>query len=349
MEEKILMKGNEAMAEAVIRAGCRYYFGYPITPQNEISAYMSRRLCELNGTFIQAESELAAISMVFGAAAAGGVAMTSSSSPGISLKQEGISYIAGAEVPCIIANVMRGGPGLGNISASQADYFQATKGGGHGDYRLLVLAPAGVQEIVDMSYNSVEYSEEYRIPVMIMIDGLLGQMSEPVILPDLKKDTNPRRDWIIDGAANREKRIIKTLYLKPENSLEMHNVKLQKKYQKMKDNLQFFEEYKTENADIILVSFGVTARICRAVVDSIKDINIGLIRPITLYPFPEDVIRKYSDRKFMVVELNSGQMLEDVKLSLGRNNDIYFYGRMGGMIPTESEIEKEIRKVADNL
>lgn len=342
----VMMKGNEAMAEAAVLAGCRYYFGYPITPQSEVMEYLARRLPEVEGVFLQAESEVAAINMVYGASGAGGRVMTSSSGPGISLKQEGISYIAAAELPCVIANVMRGGPGLGNIQPSQEDYFQATRGGGHGGYRMPVLAPSSVQEAVDLTYLAFELAERYRTPVMILSDGALGQMAEPVELPEMREEP-VRRDWITDGCRGRERRIIKTLYLEPEQ-LEAHNKALQAKYQEIQRNEARYEGYLLEDAEVLLVSFGICARVGRTVVDDFRErgIKIGLFRPVTLWPFPVEQLREAAVRasNILVVEMNAGQMVEDVRAVLP-GMKIDFYGRMGGIVVSAREIKAVLEQI----
>jgi len=345
--KKVLMCGNEAIAEAAIIAGCRFYAGYPITPQNEIPAYMSRRMPEAGGTFIQSESELAAINMVFGSSLTGTRAMTSSSSPGISLKQEGISYLAACELPSVIVNIMRGGPGLGNIAPSQSDYFQATKGGGHGDYHQIVIAPASVQEIADLTMLSFDLADKYRMPVMILGDGILGQMMEPV---EFKAGTKPqiKKDWILDGCKGRKPRIIKSLILN-EAALEKFNLKLQKRYKEIKSKEQRCEVLYGDDSEIMLVAYGTPSRICRSVVENLrkKGRSIGMIRPITLWPFPEDAFKKLAKhvKSFLVVEMSCGQMIEDVKLATDCARPVYFYGRTGGEIPSEDEIIKEIENI----
>jgi len=342
------MKGNEALAEAAIQAGCRFYAGYPITPQNEIPEYMSWRMPEAGGVFIQAESELAAINMVYGAAAAGVRAMTSSSSPGISLKQETISYLAGAELPAVIVNIQRGGPGLGNISGSQGDYFQTVKGGGHGDYKLLVYAPYNLQEIWDLTMLAFDKADEYRNPVMILGDGVLGQVMEPFypspyVMPEL-----PKKDWVLNGCKDREPRVIKSLYM-GEGELERKNNLIQKKYKRMKDREVKCEAYYTKDAEIILVAFGIAARIALSSVHKLRreGFKVGLFRPITLFPFPEKEISMLAeeDRPFITVEMNTGQMVEDVRLAVNGKSDILFYGRPGGVVFTPEEISEKIRKV----
>lgn len=346
---KYLSTGNEACGEGALRAGCRFYAGYPITPQNELTAYMSRRMEEENGTFIQAESELAAINMVFGASVAGARAMTSSSSPGISLKQEGISYIAGAELPAVIVNIMRGGPGLGNIAASQSDYFQATKGGGHGDYRSIVLAPATVQEMFDFTYDAFSLADKYRNPVMILADGMLGQMMEPLAFDDnIKPSGIIPKPWALTGAEGRKPLSAKSLRLgSGKNSLERHNERLQEKYKNIERSEIKTELYKTDDAAKIIVAYGSPGRIARSCVDTMRDDGdaIGLVRLKTLWPFPYAEIRKLAERgcEFLVVEMSAGQMVEDVRLAVQDDNKVSFYGRMGGGIPEEEVIIKKLK------
>lgn len=347
-EEKVLMTGNEAIGEAAIRAGCRYFFGYPITPQSEIPEYLSKRLPEVGGVYLQAESEVAAIYMLFGAAGAGVRAMTSSSSPGISLMQEGISYIAAAELPCLIVNMMRGGPGLGGIQPSQQDYFQATRGGGHGGYRLPVLAPSTVQEAVDLTMMSFDLAEKYRNPVMVLGDGHIGQMMEPVRFKELEAIELPAKDWAITGAEGRPRNIIKTLSLEPEE-LERHNFELHRKYKDIIEREQRIEIYETDDAEIVIAAFGTVARIAKTAVKILRDrgINVGLIRPITLFPFPYNTFSEMakSIEKFLVVEMNNGQMIEDIKLGVCGESEIHFYGRTGGMVPSYEEMVKEVERI----
>jgi len=343
MSYKALMCGNEACGEGAVLAGCRFYAGYPITPQNELTAYMAKRMNETGGVFIQAESELAAINMVFGASAAGFRAMTSSSSPGISLKQEGISYLAGCELPCVIVNMQRGGPGLGNIAPSQADYFQAVKGGGHGDYKLIVLAPSSSQEFLEYTYLAFDLADKYRNPAFILGDGLLGQMMEPLNLNLKAPITNVPKPWALTGCRGRKPNIIRSLLL-GEGSLEEHNKKLQEKFRRMKDTEVRAETFNLKDSDIVLVAYGSVARIAKASMGMAraKGLKVGLLRPITLWPFPDKVIEEVSGRvkKFLVVEMSAGQMVEDVKLAVNGKAKVDFYGRMGGGIPTEDEIFK---------
>ena len=344
-----LMTGNEAIGEAAVRAGCKLYAGYPITPQNELTAYMSSRMTQKQRAFVQSESELAAINMVFGASASGERAMTSSSSPGISLKQEGISYIAGCLLPAVIVNVMRGGPGLGNIAPSQADYFQATKGGGHGDYHMIVLAPSSCQEAMDFTIRSFDLADTYRTPVMVLADGMLGQMMEPVNLPpENYKPKNIPKPWALTGAKGRKPHCVKSLFLKP-GALEGLNKKLQRTYGKIREKEVRYEALQCDDADLIVVAYGSTSRISRAAVKILRKAGkkIGLFRPMTLWPFPEKELKNLSKKtkKFLVVEMSAGQMVEDVRLSIAGAAKVDFYGRMGGSIPTEEEIEKEIERL----
>ena len=340
---KLLITGNEALAEAAVRAGCRRYFGYPITPQNEIPEYLSRRLPELGGTFVQAESEIAAINMVYGAAAVGERAMTSSSSPGISLMQEALSFMAASELPAVIVNMQRGGPGLGNISPSQADYFQAVKGGGHGDYKLLVYAPSTLQEIVELTVRAFDKADEYRNPVMILGDGVLGQMMEPVELPDIKPK-QVDKPWALTGAAGRPGKVIRSLYMLPgeEGALERQNYKLKAKYERMAEHEVMYETVLTDDAEIVVVAFGTSARIAKTAVNLARaeGIRAGLIRPVTLFPFPEKIIAHSAERaeRFLVVEMNLGQMVEDVRLAVNGKVPVSFYGRPGGAVLAVEDI-----------
>ncbi len=343
-----MMKGNEALGEAAIRAGCRFFFGYPITPQSELPAYMARRMPEVGGTFLQAESELAAVNMLLGAAATGVRAMTSSSSPGYSLKQEGISYMIGSQLPCVVVNIMRGGPGLGNIQPSQSDYFQIVKGGGHGDYRMIALAPAAVQELVDLTILAFDLADFYRNPVALVGDGLLGQTMEPVSFPPVKT-TDDDKDWALTGAHNRPKRVITSLELNPEN-LEAHNRVLQAKFAAMEEREARWEEYRCEDAELVVVAYGTSARIARAAVDAARNmgLRVGLYRPITLWPFPGEGLTRLAEqgvRRFLDVEMSSGQMVEDVKLAVLGRARVDFYGRLGGMVPTPREILGQIQEL----
>ena len=342
------MCGNEAMAEAAILAGCDAYFGYPITPQNEIPAYMARRMPEEGRIFVQSESELAAINMVFGASATGKRAMTSSSSPGISLMQEGISYLAGAELPAVIINVMRGGPGLGNIAPSQADYFQSTRGGGHGDYRTIVLGPASVQEMADCMPLAFDLADLYRMPVMVLADGILGQMMEPISLTPKPRRELPSKDWALTGADGRPQNIVRSLWL-GEGVLEEFNNKLQARYREIEQKEVICEEYRLDDAEIVLVAYGVAARIARAAVDQAREegIPVGLIRPVTLWPFPTAQIDRAAERFpiFLTVELSAGQMVEDVKLAVAGKAPVLLHGRPGGGVPGTDELVDRIRQL----
>lgn len=342
---KVLMKGNEAVAEAAVRGGCRAFFGYPITPQNEIPEYLSKRLPEVGGCFIQAESEVSAINMVYGAAGAGARAMTSSSSPGISLKQEGISYICGAELPCVIVNMVRGGPGLGGIQPAQSDYFQTVKGGGHGDYHMLVYAPSSVQEAVNIMYNAFDKADEYRLPVMLLGDGMIGQIMEAVELPEMKDPaTFPKKDWATDGTGKGEnRRIINSLYIEPD-VLEEVNHRLFRRYDMLKEKEVKCEEYLTDDAEIVIVAYGTVARIAKSAVNELrqKGIKAGLLRPITLYPYPEkalnDLAKKDCVKSFLTIELSMGQMIEDVRLAVNGLKPVEFYGRTGGNVMSPEDI-----------
>jgi 2-oxoglutarate ferredoxin oxidoreductase subunit alpha len=348
---KELWKGNEAIAEAAIKAGCRYFFGYPITPQNEIPEYMSLRLPQENGVFLQAESEVAAINMVYGGAGSGARVMTSSSSPGISLKAEGISYIAGAELPCVIVNIVRGGPGLGGIQPAQSDYYQATKGGGHGDYRLIVIAPSSVQEAVDLTQEAFDMADQYRIPVMIMGDGMIGQMMEPVEFKPVAKRSLPEKTWATTGTGGkREPNIINSLFIDPQEC-ENHNIKLFKKYDEITAKETRVENYNVEGAEIVFVAYGTTARIVRNAITKLaaEGIKAGMIRPITLWPFPTEAIEaaanQASVKAFISVEMSMGQMIDDVKIASNGKKPVHFYGRTGGMIPTPAAIVEHAKKV----
>jgi 2-oxoglutarate/2-oxoacid ferredoxin oxidoreductase subunit alpha len=352
MVEKFFMKGNEVIAEAAIQAGCRFYAGYPITPQNEIPEYMSWRMLDVGGAFIQAESEVAAINMVYGAAACGARAMTSSSSPGISLKQEGISYLAGSELPAVIVNMERGGPGLGNISGSQADYFQAVKGGGHGDFKLLVYAPYNIQELWELTMLAFDKADEYRTPVMILGDGILGQMMEPFLPTTYVKPELPEKTWALTGCKGREPNVIKSLYM-GDGELEYRNSLLQEKYRRMKEREVRFEAREVDDAALIVVAFGSAARIALSAVRRLRNegLEVGLFRPITLFPFPEQQLHTLAGdgRSFLTVELNAGQMVEDVRLSVNGKSDVYFYGRPGGAIVSPDEVQEQIERVYEQV
>ena len=345
MSERVLMCGNEALAEAAVLAGCDAYFGYPITPQNEIPAYMARRMPEEGRVFVQSESELAAINMVFGASATGKRAMTSSSSPGISLMQEGMSYLAGAELPAVVVNIMRGGPGLGNIAPSQADYFQATRGGGHGDYRTIVLGPASVQELADCMPLAFDLADQYRMTVLVLADGLLGQMMEPVVLEKKERRGLPAKNWVLTGIKDREQNIVKSLYL-GEGALEKFNYKLQEKYRQVEQNEVRCEQYAVEDAEVVVIAYGIVARIVKSAVNKARaaGIKAGWIRPVTLWPCPTEQISRTADkmRIFLTVEMSCGQMVEDVKLAIAGKAPVVFYGRPGGGVPSVEEILKII-------
>ena len=348
MAEKVLMKGNEAIAEAALRAGCRHYFGYPITPQTELAAYMAKRMPKIGGVFLQAESEISAINMVYGVSSTGKRVMTSSSSPGVSLKQEGISYIAGADLPALIVNVQRGGPGLGGIQPSQSDYFQATKGGGHGDYHLIVLTPASVQEMADLTALAFDLADKYRMPSMLLADGTLGQMMEPVELPE--EDPHLiEKPWAVTGTEKkREHNIINSLYLVPE-ILEKSNEERFERYKKVEEEEVRYEEYMMEDAEYCLVAFGIAARVAKNAVVALREqgIKAGLIRPITIWPFPKKPIAAAADKvkAFVSVELSMGQMIEDVKLAEECKKPVYLCSRSGGMIPSPEEIIELVKNV----
>jgi len=346
--EKKFMTGNEAIAEAAVQAGCRYFFGYPITPQNEIPEYMSRRLPEVGGVYLQAESEVAAINMLFGASGAGARVMTSSSGPGISLMQEGISFLAAAQLPCVIVNIMRGGPGLGGIQPSQSDYFQATKGGGHGDYHMLVLAPHTVQEAVSLTIEAFDLADKYRNPVMILGDGFLGQMMEPVEFKKIETVKIPAKTWTLTGAKGRPRNIIRTLYLDPV-ALEKVNLEINRKIQEMIKNEVRVETYLTDDAEVVIAAYGIVARIAKTAIRVLREkgVKVGLVRPITVFPFPYETFEKIANnvKKFLVVEMSFGQMLEDIKLSVCGKAKIEFYGRTGGMVPNYDEIVNETMKL----
>jgi 2-oxoglutarate ferredoxin oxidoreductase subunit alpha len=348
-EERRLMKGNEAIGEAAIRAGSRFYAGYPITPQNELTEYMAANMPKAGGTFIQAESEVAAINMVYGAAAAGARAMTSSSGPGISLKQEGISYMCGAELPCFYANIVRGGPGLGNIAPAQSDYFQATRGGGHGDYRVIVFGPSTVQELVDLTMLGFELADRYRNPAMILGDGILGQMMEPVTLREpVRYDGSAKKSWALGNSEGRERHMITSVRLAP-GTLEIHNINLMKKYWRIEEEEVRYELVDVEEADVVIVAYGTAARVAKSAVAMARDtgeIKLGLIRPITLWPFPSRVIKGIAGdkRAMLVVEMSLGQMYEDVLLSACGTASVSLLGHTGGGLPTEREIIDTAKK-----
>ncbi len=347
---KELWEGNEAIAEAAIRGGVEAFFGYPITPQTELLEYMARRMPELGRTFLQAESEVAAINMVYGAACGGARAMTSSSSPGISLMQEGLSYIAGSEAPAVLVDVMRGGPGLGNIQPSQADYFQMTRSAGHGDYHPIVLAPATIQEAVDLIYDAFPLAEKYRTIVILAADGSIGQMMEPAEMPPMRPPLTEaeRADWAVRGAAGRAKRIITSLFLKEED-LEALNLRLQAKLKVIEEHERHWEEVQTADADYLLVAYGTVGRTCQTVVREARHqgIKAGLFRPISLWPFPAPQLREHAQRVrgILVAEMSAGQMLEDVRLAVEGRCPVEFYGRMGGVMPLPDEILDALQRM----
>lgn len=347
MAEKVLMKGNEAIAEAAIRAGCHHYFGYPITPQTEIAAYMAKRMPKIGGVFLQAESEIAAINMVYGVSSTGYRVMTSSSSPGVSLKGEGISYLAGADLPALIVNVQRGGPGLGGIQPSQSDYFQATRGGGHGDYHLIVMAPASVQEMADMTAKCFDLSDKYRVPAMILADGTMGQMMEPVVLPE-PQEYKPNKPWAVTGTkCERNHNIINSLYLKPDE-LERTNFERFERYKAIEENESLYESFMMEDADICVAAFGIAARVSKNAIMAARaeGIKVGMIRPITLWPFPKAPFKEAAKtvKSFISVELNMGQMIEDVQLATECKRPVMLCNRTGGMIPSPEEVLEAIKK-----
>ena len=346
-----IWKGSEAIAEAAIKAGCRGFFGYPITPQNEIPEYMSKRMPEVGGVFVQSESELAAINMVYGAVASGVRAMTSSSSPGISLKQEGISYMAATELPGVIVNVNRGGPGLGSIQPSQSDYYQATRGGGNGDYRTIVFAPSDLQEAVDLMQKSFDIAEEYRNPVLFLVDGLIGQMMEPIEWRDVSHPTPPSKDWAAGGRKGRDHNNFVTSLLIDASECENMNLRLQEKYGLITERECRWEEIQTEDAEIVLVAYGTTARIALTAIETLRKegVKAGLLRPITLWPFPAPAIEKLAKEEhvktFLTVEMSMGQMVDDVRLAVNGNKPVEFYGRTGGMMPGVKEIVAKAKEV----
>ncbi len=348
------MKGNEALAESAMRAGCRFFFGYPITPQTELAAYMSKRMPKVGGTYLQAESEIAAINMVYGASAAGARVMTSSSSPGISLKSEGVSYMAGADLPGVIINVQRGGPGLGGIQPSQSDYWQATRALGHGDFQIVVYAPSTVQEMCDLAYGAFDVADKYRVPVMILADGMLGQMMEPVVLPEpIDPADLPEKEWATSGHQNkRAHNVVNSLYLTADE-LERLNVERYERYAVIKRDEQRAETYLTEDADIVLVAFGASARIAHSAVNTARaqGIKAGLIRPITLWPYPVDAIEATigTAKAFLTVEMNMGQMVDDVRLAVNGRVPVEFYGRTGGVIPTPAEVLARIVEINEKV
>ncbi len=350
MADKVLMKGNEAIAEAAIHAGCRHYFGYPITPQTEIAAYMAKKMPKIGGTFLQAESEIAAINMVYGVASAGYRVMTSSSSPGIALKSEGLSYLAGSDLPSLVVNVQRGGPGLGGIQPSQSDYFQATKAGGHGDFRMIVLAPASVQEMAELTVRGFELADTYRMTAMILADGTMGQMMEPVALEDLVVKPAPEKPWATTGTKmQRPHNITNSLSLVPEE-LEQLNFARYERYRTIEENEVMYEEYMMDDAEICIAAFGIAARVSKNAINEARKqgIKVGMIRPITLWPFPKEVFRRAADKvnSFISVELSMGQMIEDVRLATECRKPVTLCNRAGGMIPSPDQVLEAIKKAA---
>ena len=346
MAEKVLMKGNEALAEAAIMAGCRHYFGYPITPQTEVAAYMAKRMPLIGGTFLQAESEIAAINMVYGAAAAGKRTMTSSSSPGIALKSEGISYLAGSDLPALIINVQRGGPGLGGIQPSQSDYFQATKSAGHGDFHLVVLAPASVQEMVNLTFKGFDLADKYRMPVMLLSDGTMGQMMEPVSLDMGEIKEYDKSGWAACGTkCERSHNVVNSLFIQPDE-LERYNFERFERYAKIEAEEVMYDEYMMDDAEICIVAYGVAARVSQNAIDKARaqGIKVGMIRPITLWPFPKAVLNAAADKvkAFISVELSMGQMIEDIELATRCKKPVLLCNRVGGMIPTTEDVLKSI-------
>ncbi len=352
MGEVKLMKGNEALAEAAIRAGLQAYFGYPITPQSEVIEYLAREEPKHNYVLIQAESEVAAVNMMYGSGGAGGRVMTTTSSPGFSLMQEGISYIACAQIPCVFVNIVRGGPGLGTIQPSQSDYNQATKGGGHGDYNLIVLAPNSVQEMVDHCYLAFELADKYRSPAMLLSDGAVGQMMEKVMLPE-PMEYKPDKPWATVGKPKtRERNILTSLYIKSE-TMEDKNRELQQKFQRIRENEVRYDEYKMDDAEMVITAFGLTSRVAKKAVDIGREagLKLGMFRPITVWPYPYDRLNEIAGRKgvrfFCSVEMNAGQMVQDVKLAVCGLKPVHFYGRMGGIVPTPQEIFEVIRDISE--
>ena len=351
MSDKVLMKGNEAIAEAAIQAGCHHYFGYPITPQTEVAAYMAKRMPKIGGTFLQAESEVSAINMVIGVASTGKRVMTSSSSPGVSLKAEGISYLAGCDLPAVVVNVQRGGPGLGGIQPSQSDYFQSTKGGGHGDYRNIVLAPASVQEMASLTVKAFDLADKYSMVSMILADGTMGQMMEPVSL-DIGEVETYEKPWALTGTkCEREHNIVNSLYLKPEE-LEVKNFERYEKYKAIEENEVMYEEYLMDDAEVCVVAFGITSRVAKNAINEARanGVKVGMIRPITVWPFPKKVLAAAAEKckAFICVEMSMGQMIEDVELAIRCKKPVYLCNRVGGMIPTPEEVLAKINEVNEN-
>ncbi len=352
ISERILMKGNEALAEAAIQAGCKHFFGYPITPQTEINAYMSRRLPKVGGTYLQAESEIAAANMVLGAGAAGVRAMTSSSSPGISLKSEAISYLAGSDIPCVIINIQRGGPGLGGIQPSQADYYQATKAPGHGDFHVLVFAPCTVQEMVDTVFNAFDLAERYRMPALILGDGLLGQMMEPVEFPE-REVTKHEKPWALTGTkGERDPLIVTSLHLQAA-ALEKTIIERYERYAEIEENHSLCEEYLTDDADIVIVAYGAASRVAHSAVNTAREngLKVGLLRPITLWPFPKKQLNNISKKvkNILTLEMSMGQMVDDVRLTVEKDCEVSFFGRTGGIVPTPAEVLQQIEKITGGV
>jgi len=343
---KLLIKGNEAVIKGALLAGCQSYFGYPITPASEIAEAAAYYFPPTGGTFLQAESEVGAINMVYGAASAGQRVMTASSSPGISLKQEGVSYIAGAELPCVIVDVMRGGPGLGNIAPEQSDYNQVVKGGGHGNYRVIVLAPNSAQEMCELTMTAFDLADKYRNPVYILTDGFIGQMMEPVEFPDPVNGKDiPEKPWAVKGTAETSNNLVSSIELDPDD-LEEHNRKLQKKYETIKENEVRYQAYKCDDADVIIVAFGIVSRVVQSAVDDLREqgVKAGMFRPITLFPFPTDEIKRHAEnvKNFWVMELNNGQMVDDIRLAVEGKVPVYFHGRMGGNVMSTDEIISKV-------
>ncbi|HWP79965.1 MAG TPA: 3-methyl-2-oxobutanoate dehydrogenase subunit VorB [Candidatus Acidoferrum sp.] len=353
--ERELWKGNEAIAQAAISAGCRGFFGYPITPQNEIPEYMSQHMEAAGGVFVQSESEIAAINMVYGASAAGVRAMTSSSSPGISLKQEGISYLAGAELPAVIVNMVRGGPGLGTIQPSQGDYFQSTRGGGNGDYRTIALAPCDIEEAVALTEEAFDLADRYRNPVLIVADGVIGQMMEPVAMREPAAKALPEKSWAASGRQGREHNNFVTSLALDAVDCEAHNLKLLKKYREIEQNETRWESYRAEDAALVIVAYGTVARIAKTAIDELREkgVAVGMLRPVTLWPFPTSELARLAAldgvKSFLTVEMSTGQMLDDVKIAVEGRKPVRFFGRTGGMVPAVAETQKAVLSVLKEL
>lgn len=348
MDEVEFMPGNIALAESAIRAGCKYYFGYPITPASEIAEYYALKMPEEKGVFIQSETEVSGANMVAGVVATGKRGMMATSGPGISLSAEAISFMASAGLPAVLVNVMRPGPGDGDIAPAQGDYFQAVKGGGHGDYNLLVLAPYSVQETADLTVEAFDLAEKYRNPVLILTDAMLAKMMEAAKLPE-RREPKGQFDWALTGAKDRERNIITTCAVNPKQ-WEEHNMKLQAKFNEIKQNEQRWENYQVEDADIIIVAYGCVARIALTAIKKAREkgLKAGMIRPITLWPYPQKAFENVGKSKYLVVELSAGQMIEDVRLSVKHNDEIHFHGRMGGMVPTPADIYNKIVEIAND-